>query len=132
MPCCSFIGHDRRRRGVRPGSAQTVAGGSRRARCQLQGEHVPIFQANWVSCDHAPDGQGYKISGLDLTSYQGVMKGTKFGSMVVRDDPDNSNLMWLPDWKASPVLRMPQGKEQLPASERDTIRTRIRQGAKDN
>ena len=93
---------------------------------------LPILEANCVSCHRAPDGQGYKVSGLDLTSYQGVMKGTKYGAMVVPGDPDNSNLMWLLDWKASPVLRMPHGKEQLPADERDTIRTWIRQGAKDN
>ena len=89
---------------------------------------LPIFEANCVSCHRAPDGQGYKISGLALTNYQGVMKGTKYGSRVVPGDPDNSNLMWLLDWRASPELRMPHGKEQLPASERDTIRTWIRCG----
>jgi hypothetical protein len=35
-------------------------------------------------------------------------------------------------WRASPQLRMPHGRQQLPVGERDTIRTWIRQGAKDN
>jgi hypothetical protein len=32
-------------------------------------------------------GAGYEKSGLDLTSYAGVMKGTKFGRMVIPRDP---------------------------------------------
>ena len=54
------------------------------------------------------------------------------GSMVVPGDPENSNLMWLLDWRASPQLRMPHGKKQFPIGERDTIRAWIRQGAKNN
>ncbi len=92
---------------------------------------LPIFQVHCVSC-HAPGGEGTTASGLDLTTYQGVMKGTKYGPMIVAGDPENSNLMWLLDWRASPQLRMPHGKQQLPVGERDTIRTWIRQGAKDN
>lgn len=102
------------------------------ATVSFKAEVLPIFEANCVSCHHAPDGQGYKVSGLDLTSYQGVMKGTKYGPMVVPGEPDSSNLMWLLDWRADPELRMPHGEEQRPANERDTIRSWIRQGAKDN
>ncbi len=114
---------------VPPGASRAAA---KEPSVSFKADVFPIFQANCVSCHHAPDGQGYQASGLDLTSYQGVMKGTKFGPMVIPGDPDNSNLMWLLDWKASPVLRMPHGKEQLPATERETIRSWIRQGAKDN
>ena len=39
---------------------------------------VPIFVGRCVSC-HQPSGEGTEKSGLDLTSYAGVMKGTKFG-----------------------------------------------------
>jgi hypothetical protein len=66
------------------------------------------------------------------TTYQGVMKGTKYGPMVIAGNPDASNLMWLLDWKASPQLRMPHGNEQLPVAERDKLRAWIRRGAKDN
>jgi hypothetical protein len=34
-----------------------------------------------------------KKSGLDLTSYEGLMKGTKFGAMVIPRDSERSNLM---------------------------------------
>lgn len=93
---------------------------------------LPIFKLYCVSCHSAPNGEGYKVSGLDLTTYQSVMKGTKYGPMIVPGNADYSNLMWLLDWKASPQLRMPHGKKQLPVGERNIIRTWINQGAKDN
>jgi hypothetical protein len=92
---------------------------------------LPILQVHCVSC-HTPGREGTSTSGLDLTTWQGVMKGTKYGAMVVPGNAEYSNLMWLLDWRASPQLRMPHGKQQLPAGERDTIRAWIRQGAKDN
>ena len=106
--------------------------GAKEAPVSFKEDVLPIFQVYCVSCHHTPDGQGYKASGLALTSYEGVMTGSKYGPMIVPGDPDNSNLMWLLDWRASPQLRMPHGKKQLPIGERDTIRTWIRQGAKNN
>jgi mono/diheme cytochrome c family protein len=92
---------------------------------------LPIFRGRCVGC-HQPGGQGVEKSGLDLTSYEGLMKGTKFGKMVVPGDPEGSNLMWLLDWRASPELRMPHGKKKLSTCDRDVIRAWIREGAKDN
>jgi mono/diheme cytochrome c family protein len=97
----------------------------------FKGDVLPIFQVHCVSC-HTPGSEGTATSGLDLTTYQGIMKGTKYGAMVIPGNAEYSNLMWLLDWRASPQLRMPHGKQQLPIGERDTIRTWIRQGAKDN
>jgi mono/diheme cytochrome c family protein len=92
---------------------------------------MPIFIGRCVSCHH-PGGQGTEASGLDLTSYAGVMKGTKFGAMVIPGDPASSNLMLLLDWRASPALRMPHGKKQLSSCDRNDIRAWILEGAKDN
>jgi len=92
---------------------------------------APIFKRRCVMC-HTPGGQGYEASGLDLTSYEGVMKGSKFGQMVVPGDPDSSNLMRLLDWLVPPEMRMPHGKKKLSFCDRDTIRTWIRGGAKNN
>jgi hypothetical protein len=91
----------------------------------------PIFKGRCVSC-HQPGGEGFEKSGLDLSSYEGLMKGTKFGPMVVPRDPDGSNLMWLLDWRASPELRMPHGKKKLSTCDRNEIRSWIREGAKNN
>jgi len=92
---------------------------------------VPIFRGRCESC-HQPGGEGTQKSGLDLTTYAGVMKGTKYGPMVIPGDPESSNLILLLDWRASPELRMPHGKKQLSSSDRNAIRAWIREGAKDN
>jgi mono/diheme cytochrome c family protein len=92
---------------------------------------MPIFVGRCVAC-HQPNGEGTAKSGLDLTSYAGVMKGTKFGPMVIPGDPDSSNLMRLLDWRVSPEIRMPHGKKQLSTCDRDAIRAWILEGAKDN
>ena len=92
---------------------------------------LPLLKWRCASC-HEPGGAGYETSGLDLTSYAGVMKGTKFGRMVIPREPESSNLMLLLDWRAAPALRMPHSKKQLSSCDRSSIRTWIRQGAKDN
>ena len=92
---------------------------------------LPIFKGRCIDC-HQSGGVGYEKSGLDLRTYAGVMKGTKFGAMVIPRDPDSSNLVWLLDWRAKPEVRMPHGKKKLSTCDRDAIRTWIRQGAKDN
>jgi cytochrome c len=92
---------------------------------------LPLLKWRCASC-HEPGGAGYEKSGLDLTSYAGVMKGTKFGPMIIPREPESSNLMLLLDWRAAPALRMPHGKKQLSSCDRGSIRTWIRQGAKDN
>src|ERR1700685_319870 len=55
---------------------------------------VPIFKGWCISC-HQPGGQGYEASGVDLTSYDGLMKGTKFGPVVIPGQPDTSSLIAL-------------------------------------
>ncbi len=97
----------------------------------FQEDVLPVFQVRCVSC-HSQNGEGFKASGLDLTTYQGVLAGTKFGPMVIPGDPDSSNLMRLLDWRVPPQLRMPHNKKQLSVCDRNSIRTWIRQGAKNN
>ncbi len=92
---------------------------------------MPIFRGRCIGC-HQSGGEGAEKSGLDLSSYEGVIKGTKYGKMVIPGDPESSNLMWLLDWRASPELRMPHGKRKLSTCDRDAIRAWIREGAKNN
>jgi hypothetical protein len=115
--------------GSLPGIA--IAQGGREPPVSFAEDVLPVLKVHCAAC-HTPGGEGTTASGLDLTTYQGVMKGTKFGPMVVPGNPDTSNLMLLLDWRVSPQLRMPHDKKQLPVGERTTIRTWIRQGAKDN
>jgi hypothetical protein len=113
-----------------PGPGQTAAAAD--TVISFKDDVQPVLRERCASCHHAPDGEGYKASGLNLTDYQGVMNGTKFGPMVVPGKPDESNLMRMLDWQVSPQIRMPHGQKQLSVCDRDTIRTWIRQGAKNN
>ncbi len=92
---------------------------------------APIFKGWCVSC-HQTGGEGYSASGLDLTTYQGLMKGTKFGPMVIPGEPDTSNLIVLIGNQVSPEIRMPFGHKVLPNCLRRNIWTWIFHGAKDN
>jgi hypothetical protein len=92
---------------------------------------LPLLKWKCASC-HQPNGEGYAKSGVDLTSYQGLMKGTKFGPMVIPGDPESSNLMMLLDWRVAPEIRMPHGKKKLSTCDRNDIRSWIAKGAKDN
>jgi hypothetical protein len=92
---------------------------------------MPILKGRCVQC-HSPGGEGTEKSGLDLTTYEGVLKGTKFGRMVIPGDAQSSNLVLLLDWRAAPELRMPHGKKKLSTCDRDAIRGWINEGAKNN
>jgi hypothetical protein len=101
------------------------------AKTSFSEDVMPIFVGRCFSC-HQPGGQGNEKSGLDLSTYEGVMKGTKMGKMVIPGDPEGSNLMWLLDWRGAPETHMPLGKKKLSICDRDAIRAWIREGAKDN
>jgi hypothetical protein len=101
------------------------------AKMSFANDVMPIFVGRCFSC-HQPGGQGNEKSGLDLSSYEGVMKGTRSGRMVIPGDPDGSNLMWLLDWRGAPETHMPLGKKKLSTCDRDAIREWIREGAKNN
>ena len=91
----------------------------------------PILQVRCTVC-HQPGGDGLEKSGLDMTSYEGLMKGTKHGPMITPGDPVTSNLVVLLDGKADKSLQMPHGKKKLSTCDRDLIRKWIKQGAKNN
>jgi hypothetical protein len=92
---------------------------------------MPILKGRCVDC-HRPGGAGFEKSGLDLTSYEGLMKGTRHGKMVIPRDPEGSNLVWLLDHRAKPELMMPHGSRKLSTCDRDDIRRWIREGALNN
>jgi mono/diheme cytochrome c family protein len=91
----------------------------------------PLLQFRCGSC-HMPGGEGSAKSGFEVSSYETVMKGTKFGQVIIPGKPDESSLMRLLDWRVSAEIQMPHGKKQLSICDRDLIRTWIFKGAKDN
>ena len=99
------------------------------ARTSFAEDVAPILKGYCAAC-HQPGGEGYNASGLDVTTYDGLMKGTKFGPMVIPGQPDTSNLIVLIDGRAK--IRMPYGHKPLPSCLRDIVYSWIFQGAKNN
>ncbi|GMR21655.1 MAG: hypothetical protein BMS9Abin36_2259 [Gammaproteobacteria bacterium] len=107
----------------------------------------PILQKSCLSC-HAVGGKGYAVSGFSVESYESVMKGTKFGPVIVPGSSISSTLVILVEHKADPSISMPRRTEQtlaehnkflkswkvpmLPLEQIKLIRDWIDQGAKNN
>lgn len=92
----------------------------------------PVLDQHCLEC-HQVDGSGTLASGFDMSSYDGLMKGTTFGPMVIAGDPEGSNLLVLVEGRADPSISMPHGQRD-PVSKQDiqAIRSWIEQGAKNN
>jgi hypothetical protein len=91
----------------------------------------PLLDAHCVEC-HVPGQAGYETSGLRLDSYEALMKGTKFGPIVIPGDALSSALTMLIEGRADPSIKMPHGKAPLPAEDQKTIRAWVEQGAPNN
>jgi len=97
-----------------------------------KGNVAPILQNHCLKC-HNPEGDGYKSSGLNMETYASLMKGTKFGPVIVPGNSVSSTLVRLVNGKADPAITMPHGGMQLlQEQEIKTISSWIDQGAKDN
>ena len=92
---------------------------------------LPILKTRCVEC-HAPGGSGYEASGLDLRDYAGLMKGTKYGPIVIPGDPLVSNLNVVVEGRAAPEIRMPHHRNPLFSRETLILRRWVEEGAKNN
>jgi len=100
----------------------------------------PILQANCLSC-HDGKGEGIEASGFSVQSYDDLMKGTKFGQVVVPGDSLSSSLYRLIDHQADPKIQMPPHHDETVAAGKmnslsgeqiNIIKSWIDQGAKNN
>ncbi len=95
----------------------------------------PILIDYCVSCHHpSPSSKGYAKSGLDLTSYESLMKGTKFGKVVIPGDSEASTFTKLLTG-TNRGLKMPMGLNAGGTLDRQyilTLRKWVKQGAKNN
>ena len=92
----------------------------------------PILQSRCSECHTPPSGKGYEASGLDLSTYDGLMKGTKYGAVVNPGDPLTSNLNVLIEGRARPEVRMPHNQRPLLKAQQQIIHAWVKQGAKNN
>lgn len=93
----------------------------------------PIIHDYCVNC-HMPGGKGYLKSGLDLTSYENLMKGTRFGKVVIPGNSEASTFTKLLTG-TNKGLKMPAGLNASGTLDRQyilTLRKWVKQGAKNN
>ncbi|MCK9201225.1 MAG: c-type cytochrome domain-containing protein [Gallionella sp.] len=99
----------------------------------FKGDVMPILEDHCVSC-HRPGGKGHAKSGLDLTSYQGLMKGTIYGPVVIPGNSDVSTFTKLLTG-TNKGLKMPMGLNAGGTLDRQSIlllRKWVAQGARNN
>lgn len=93
---------------------------------------APILHDYCLNC-HEPGGQGFDKSGLDMRSYQSLMKGTRYGSVIKPGDSFTSILVQVVEGRVHASIKMPYGMEGGLAKDKiATLKRWIDQGAKDN
>ncbi len=83
----------------------------------------PIFEARCVECHSGPDAEW----GLDLTSYEGAMKGSDYGPVVEPGAPAESLMI-----KLLVSEDMPGEGEPVPPEELELLEIWIAEGAAPN
>ena len=104
------------------------------------GDVQPILRESCIEC-HDQSTEGYAASGFSLRDYDSVMKGTKFGPVVIPKSSISSTLYLIITHKTDPQIQMPPHHEDALAEGRgaplteyqvEVIRTWIDQGALNN
>ncbi|MFA6013847.1 MAG: c-type cytochrome domain-containing protein [Gallionellaceae bacterium] len=93
----------------------------------------PILHDYCLNC-HIPGGKGHVKSGLDLSSYENLMKGTRFGPVVIPGNSEVSTFTKLLTG-TNKGLKMPMGLNSSGTLDRQYIllmRKWVKQGAKNN
>lgn len=91
----------------------------------------PILNKYCMEC-HVPGGKGHEKTGLDMSTHEALMKGTRFGPVIKPGDSFTSAMIMLVEGRADPSIRMPHGKDPISKGEIDTLKKWIDQGAKNN
>jgi len=100
----------------------------------------PIFQKHCIGC-HDTTGEGVSASGFSMHDYASIMKGTKFGPVVIPGSSISSTLYLVIAQKTAPEIHMPPHHTQAlaegrgaPLSDDDIgiIAAWIDQGAQNN
>lgn len=87
-----------------------------------QGDIQPILERSCYEC-HLVGGQGYQKSGFLVDSYEGLMKGTKYGPVIEPGSSISSTLYLMVAGKTHSTIRMPHRRGYL--SERDFPQSRL-------
>jgi uncharacterized membrane protein len=93
----------------------------------------PVLNDKCQRCHLPPDGIGYVRTGLSMASYDTLMQGTIFGTVIIPGDSKRSVINKLIEGRAGEMMRMPHGEaKQLSAEEIEYFRLWVDQGALNN
>ncbi len=104
---------------------------------QFSSEVQPILTRSCGGSDcHGGGSQGFG-GGLDLTSYDGMFRGSRYGTVIVSGSPFMSHLVQCinqTDTNISPVssMRMPASRDLLPPGDIQTIVRWVKNGARND
>ena len=91
----------------------------------------PVIELRCLEC-HVPGATGYETSGLDLRTYEGLMKGTNYGSVVTPGRALESTLIAVIDQRTDSDVWMPHNRKRMSKCERLLMRFWVNQGAMNN
>lgn len=114
-------------------AAQSAMKASQNSEVSFKKDVQPILHDHCVSC-HSAGGSGVAKSGLDLSSYEGLMRGTVYGPVVVPGNSDTSTFTKLLTG-TNKGLKMPMGLNAAGTLDNQYIlllRNWVKQGAKNN
>jgi len=113
-----------------PALAATSAQGA--GEVSYKNDVLPIIHDYCLNC-HEPGGKGYEKSGLDMSTYQSLMKGTKFGAVIKPGDSFTSILIQVVEGRVHPSIKMPLGMDGGLAKDKiGTLKKWVNQGATNN
>ena len=93
----------------------------------------PIFVDKCIDCHSPPYGEGYIKTGLDLESYESLMKGSVYGPVIVPGSSKKSPLNMLVEGRAGDLSRLLKRlHDPMTDEEIKVIRLWVKQGAQDN
>jgi hypothetical protein len=112
--------------------ASGLTGCAREEAVSFSQDVKPIIDKNCLAC-HKEGGEGFEASGFSMVTYDDLMKGTKFGPMIISGDSAGSNMIVLMEGRADPSISMPHGTlDPVRKADIETLRLWVDQGAKNN
>ena len=110
-----------------------VVGCATRPRVSYQRDVRPIFVDKCIDCHSPPYGEGYAKTGLDLRSYESLMKGSVYGPVIVPGNSKKSPLNMLVEGRAGDLSRVLK-RQHNPMTDEEImiIRLWVEQGAQNN
>jgi len=114
-------------------AAQSAMKASKNSEVSFKNDVQPILRDHCLSC-HSAGGSGVAKSGLDLSTYESLMRGTVYGPVVIPGNSDTSTFTKLLTG-TNKGLKMPMGLNAEGTLDNQYIlllRNWVKQGAKNN